>query len=210
VTSSEADGVGFRGMRPRARRVRGPLWMKAQHQRRFGRWSPPMRPFPTPTQIADLVAARPVGQRHPARTEEPMDSAYISALAALAGSSIGAFATFATTWLSQSYQNRIQRHLNERLRRETLFGEFINEAARTYTDSLVNNLENPTLLVNLYAIKSKISLFAEEEILNESDSVVQVILNRYSQKNIGYSEIDPQFDLLRGFTRLCRKEMMKY
>ena len=143
-----------------------------------------------------------------------MDSAYVSALAALAGSSIGAFATFATTWLSQSYQNRIQRHLNERLRRETLFGDFINEAAKAYTDAMITNLEKPSALVNLYAIKSRISLFCDDDILNEADKVVEVNLHRYFQQNVTYSEIDPkttaQFDLLRGFTRLCRIEMMKY
>jgi hypothetical protein len=144
----------------------------------------------------------------------PVDSAYISALAALAGSSIGAFATFATTWLNQSYQNRIQRHLNERSRREKLFGDFINEAAIAYTDSMVNNLENPSNLVNLYAIKSRLSLFSSDEILIEADKVLQVIIDRYFQKNVTYSEIDPkatgQFDLLRDFTRSCRKEMMKF
>jgi hypothetical protein len=155
-------------------------------------------------------AASGSNTRRKPQIEEILDSAYVSALAALAGSSIGAFATFATTWLSQSYQNRIQRHLNERSRRETLFGEFINDAATAYTDSLVKNLENPALLVNLYAIKSKISLFADEEILNEADKVVQIILTRYHQKNVTYSEIDPQFDLLRAFTRSCREEMMKY
>jgi hypothetical protein len=143
-----------------------------------------------------------------------VDSAYISALAALAGSSIGAFATFATTWLNQSYQNRIQRHLNERSRRENLFGDFINEAAIAYTDSMVNNLETSSNLVNLYAIKSRLSLFSNNEILSEADKVLQIIMDRYFQKNDTYSEIDPnttgQFDLLRDFTRLCRKEMMKY
>ena len=143
-----------------------------------------------------------------------MDSAYISALAALAGSGIGAFASFATTWLNQSYQNRIQRHLNERSRREKLFGDFISEAAMAYTDAMVNKLENPSNLVNLYATKSRISLFSNDEILSEADKVIQIIMDRYFQKNVTYSEIDPkttgQFDLLRDFTRSCRKEMMKY
>jgi len=79
-----------------------------------------------------------------------MDSAYISALAALAGSSIGGLGTFATTWLNQSYQNKIQRHSNERARREKLFGDFMHEAASAYSDAMVNKLENSTGLVNLY------------------------------------------------------------
>ena len=143
-----------------------------------------------------------------------MDSAYISALAALAGSSIGALASFATTWLNQSYQNRIQRHSNERSRREKLYGDFINEAAIAYTDSMAKKLEDPSSLVNLYAIKSRLSLFSNDDILNEADSVIQIIMERYSQKNVTYSEIDLKttgnFDLLRDFTRLCRREMLKF
>jgi hypothetical protein len=175
--------------------------------------------MPAPTQIAVLVAARRAGLRYPMQAVDrgcpwAVHIFPISALAALAGSSIGAFATFATTWLNQSYQNRIQRHLNERSRREKLFGDFINEAAIAYTDSLVSNLENPSGLVNLYAIKSKLSLFSNDEILNEADKVLQTIIGRYFQKNVTYSEIDPkatgQFDLLRDFTRSCRKEMMKF
>src|ERR1700730_5828133 len=143
-----------------------------------------------------------------------MDSAYISALAALAGSSIGAFATFATTWLNQSYQNRIKRHANERARRERLFGEFINEAASAYTDSMANKLENPSRLINLYSLKSRISLFSNEGIVEEADKVIQTILNRYFQENITYREMSPsiasEFDLLRDFTKACKKEMMEF
>jgi hypothetical protein len=88
-----------------------------------------------------------------------VDSAYISALAALAGSSIGVFATFATTWLNQSYQNRIQRHSNERSRRETLYGQFINEAAKAYTDSMVNNLETVQSCKSLFHKEQNIVVF---------------------------------------------------
>jgi hypothetical protein len=143
-----------------------------------------------------------------------MDSAYISALAALAGSSIGAFATFATTWLNQSYQNRIKRHANERGRRERLFGEFINEAASAYTESMANKLEDPSRLINLYSLKSRISLFSNEGIVEEADKVIQTILNRYFQENVTYREMSPsiasEFDLLRDFTKACKKEMMEF
>jgi hypothetical protein len=143
-----------------------------------------------------------------------MDSAYISALAALAGSSIGAFATFATTWLNQSYQNKVKRQANERARREKLFGEFINEAASAFTDSMANKLENPSRLVNLYSLKSRISLFSNDGIVEEADKVIRTILNRYFEENVTYPEMSPniasEFDLLRDFTKTCKKEIMKF
>ena len=83
-----------------------------------------------------------------------------------------------------------------------------------YTDSMAKNLEEPSRLVNLYAIKSRLSLFSNDDIINEADGVIQIIMERYSQRNVTYSEIDPKttgnFDLLRDFTRLCRQEMLKF
>jgi hypothetical protein len=143
-----------------------------------------------------------------------MDSAYISALAALAGSSIGGLATFATTWLNQSYQNKIQRHSNERARREKLFGDFMHEAALAYSDAMVNKLENSTGLVNLYSLKSRMSLFSGEDVLQEAEKVLQVIIDRYYVDEIKYSNMNPstvkEFDILRDFTRACKKEITRF
>jgi hypothetical protein len=143
-----------------------------------------------------------------------MDSAYISALAALAGSSIGGLATFSTTWLNQSYQHKIQRHSNERARRERLFGDFMHEAALAYSDAIVNKLENPSGLVTLYSLKSRMSLFSCEDVLKEADRVLQIIIDRYFVEEIKYADIGAsavkQFDLLRDFTMACKEEMMRY
>jgi len=148
------------------------------------------------------------------RGSKVMDSAYISALAALAGSSIGGLATFATTWLNQSYQHKIQRHSNERARREKLFGDFMHEAASAYSDAMVNKLENSTGLVNLYSLKSRMSLFSGEDVLQEAEKVLQVIIDRYYVDEIKYSNMNPstgkEFDILRDFTRACKKEITRF
>ena len=59
-----------------------------------------------------------------------MDAAYLSALSALAGSAIGAMASFGTTWLTQHHQDHAQRIAQESTRREKLFGEFIEQSSR--------------------------------------------------------------------------------
>src|ERR1700730_745607 len=145
------------------------------------------------------------------RGSKVMDSAYISALAALAGSSIGGLATFATAWLNQRYQNQNPRHSHERARRERLFGDFMHEAASAYSDAMVNKLENSTGLVNLYSLKSRMSLFSGEDVLQEADKVLQIIIDRYFVDEIKYSNMSPgavkEFDLLRDFTRACKKEI---
>jgi hypothetical protein len=89
-----------------------------------------------------------------------MDVAYTSAFAALAGSAIGAFASFATTWLPQHQQERATRLAQEMSRRERLYGEFIDEASRLLADALTHHLEEPSKMVPIYAVMGKLRLFA--------------------------------------------------
>ena len=56
-----------------------------------------------------------------------MDAGYISAMTALAGSAIGAFASIATTWVVHS-QTRATQRAQDRVRCEALHGEYIREA----------------------------------------------------------------------------------
>ena len=63
-----------------------------------------------------------------------MDPAYVPALAALAGSAIGGLTSFATTWLTQQTKVRAQQLVDEIVRREELYKDFIEEASRLYAD----------------------------------------------------------------------------
>src|SRR6478672_9330531 len=145
------------------------------------------------------------------RGSKVMDSAYISALAALAGSSIGGLATFATTGLIKATNTKFSV---TQMRREKLFGDFMHEAASAYSDAMVNKLENSTGLVNLYSLKSRMSLFSGEDVLQEADKVLQIIIDRYFVDEIKYSNMSPsavkEFDLLRDFTRACKKEITRF
>ena len=58
-----------------------------------------------------------------------MDAAYISALAALAGSAVGGLTSFATARSTQHTQARAQRLAESRTKREALYGQFIDEAS---------------------------------------------------------------------------------
>jgi hypothetical protein len=101
-----------------------------------------------------------------------MEAAYISAFAALAGSAIGASASFATTWLTQHAQQRAMRLEQEMSRRERLYGEFINEASRLIADALTHHLEDPSKMVVLYASMGKLRLFAPANVVGRADEVM--------------------------------------
>lgn len=143
-----------------------------------------------------------------------MDGPYLSALAALAGSSIGAFASFATTWLNQSYQQRVQRRANEMSRRERIFGEFIDEASKVYADAMENSLTDVGNLVKLYSIKNKMKLFSGNEVVESAENVLKKVIERYFSENVDLAHFDSsnlqKLDLLYNFTEACRKEIIRY
>ena len=140
-----------------------------------------------------------------------MNSASISALAALAGSAIGGLATFATSWLTQNYQDRSQRANQENARRERIFGEFIDQASKLYIDALINSLEDPTKMVSLYAIVGKLRLFAAPTTVVEAERVMRCIADTYYKPPIDlrqqHAAEHDEYDVLRKFTEVCRSEL---
>lgn len=69
-----------------------------------------------------------------------MDAGYISATSALAGSAIGALSSLMATWLTQHSQTLQTRRLQDRTRRETLYGDFIREASKLFADACEHEL----------------------------------------------------------------------
>jgi hypothetical protein len=71
-----------------------------------------------------------------------MDTTYLSACAALAGSAVGG--------LHQT-QVRAQQRASDKSWRQELYRDFINEASRLHGDSLVHDKADITDLVGMYA-----------------------------------------------------------
>src|SRR5688572_2709147 len=112
-----------------------------------------------------------------------MDPAYISAVAALSGSAIGALASVATNWVTQATQLRTTQRTQDRTHRETRYSEFIREASRLFVDAYVHELEDPAKLVSLYSIVSTIRLFGGPGPLREAEKVMSQIGATYFAPN---------------------------
>ncbi len=80
-----------------------------------------------------------------------MSGAFISAFAALAGSAIDALSGVTTTWLTLSAQELGRRLSRAMSRRETLYGEFIDEASKLLTDAIGHKLDDESKFVHIYA-----------------------------------------------------------
>jgi hypothetical protein len=143
-----------------------------------------------------------------------MDSTAIAAMAAVLGSFIGASASIATTRIAQRTQT-IREWTNRELnKRESLYEEFITEAARLIGDALEHSLDQPEPLVQLYAILSRIRLVSSEPVLAAAEECCDRIFDLYSKPNMTMEQIRATFfdklDPLKAFSAACRVELHKY
>ena len=141
-----------------------------------------------------------------------MDPAYVTAIAALAGSLIGGLTSFATTWLTQQTQSRAQQLAHELGRREDLYKDFIEEASRLYADAFEHNEADTAKLVNLYALVSRIRVRSAPKIVADADKVVRLIIETYLAPNRTFRDVpklveSEAMDFLREFSDACREEL---
>ena len=141
-----------------------------------------------------------------------MEAAYISALAALAGTAIGGLTSFATSWTTQKAQARAQRLAAERDAQAALFGRFLEEAAKLYSDALQSRQDDMTRLIGIYALTNQIRLISSSQVVEAADTVCRIIIDSYLAPNITMEEMranwtDRHVDPLRDFSEACRQEL---
>src|SRR6266496_779887 len=140
-----------------------------------------------------------------------MDSASISAFAALGGALIGGLTSFATSWLTQQTQAREQQLTHKLTRQEDLYKEFIEEASRLYADSLVHDTPDVSELIRLYVMISRMRVLAATTIVQNADKVARMIVNNYLAPNKTFPELRDMvnsgaLDPLRDFSEASREE----
>ena len=143
-----------------------------------------------------------------------MDQAYVSALAALAGSVIGGLTSLATSWATQRAQFRAQRAGHDLGRREDLYWDFIEEASRLYADAFEHDQADVAKLVKLYALISRMRVVSSQAIIDSADHVARVIVKTYLAPNKSFRDLpgfleDNSMDPLREFSNACREELRK-
>ncbi len=142
-----------------------------------------------------------------------MNTAIISALAAILGSVVGGTATILTAWLTQRFQSRREFARAEGQKKEALYGEFIAECSKLLIDSLDHNLESPEVLVRVYALINRIRLASSDAVVTAAEGAVQKIMQRYAQPNLSPEEIrslaltHAAADPLKAFSDACRAEL---
>jgi hypothetical protein len=141
-----------------------------------------------------------------------MNAAYVSALAALAGSVIGGLTTFAAAWVTQRQQANVQVLLQEKTRRQDLYKQFIEEASKLYVDALIHDEVAILPLVSLYASINKMRVVSSANIVERADKITRTIVAAYFLPNKTLPELHAMvesgaLDPLRDFSEACRQEL---
>jgi hypothetical protein len=162
----------------------------------------------------NLSTAFRVGPWHRAVTvpwKTAMDASVISALAALLGAGIGGLTSVLASWLNQHTQARAQWLAQDKIRRQELYKDFIEEASRSHVDSLQNDKPDLPALIGLYAKVSRMRIISSPNVVDSTDQIVRAIVDTYLAPNKTFPELrdmlsNGSIDLLRNFSEACRAE----
>src|SRR6266700_3337590 len=148
----------------------------------------------------------------PLATREAMNARYVTAIAALAGATLGGLTSFASSWTTLHAQMKAQRLAHSKSSRQELYRQFIDEASRTYVDALVHDKLEVSGLVGIYALISRMRVLSSRKVIESAAGLARLITDTYFQPNKTLAELqamihDGGVDPLRDFSDVCRNEL---
>lgn len=142
-----------------------------------------------------------------------MDASLISAAAGLSGAAIGGAMSFLGSWIAQQKQLRAQWFGQDRMRRQDLYKEFIQEASKSFVDALQHEKPNVASIVVLYEKLSRMRIISSPAVLSAAEQAVRKIIDTLLQPTISLTSenVHEMFetgsaDVLRSFGEACRAE----
>jgi len=141
-----------------------------------------------------------------------MDPAYVSGIAALAGSAIGGLTSLMALWLTHHVQFSSRERAANRNRRVDLYKSFIEEASKWYADAYEHDQALVSNLVTLHALVSRMRVLSSQEVIESADRVARTIIQTYLAPNKTFREVTELLDNhaknpLRDFGNACRREL---
>jgi len=141
-----------------------------------------------------------------------VDTAYLSALSALGGATIGGLASFGSSWLTQRTQLRFSQHEAVKAKREALYAEFVDETSRLYGDALGHQKDEVADLVKIYALIGRIRLVSPRPVITAAERIMDAISKTYLGPNRTLHEVMDDFhrggsDFLAEFGEACRQDL---
>jgi len=143
-----------------------------------------------------------------------VDTAIISALAAVGGSSVGALTPVLSNYVIQRAVSQREIFNHQLEQRETLYSDFITSASKLFARSLSETVDQLDDLVALYAIVSRIRLVATEPVLRAAEEITHEIVEHYGDPSLDFEHIrtmllQSNVNPLQKFSLACRHELME-
>lgn len=141
-----------------------------------------------------------------------MNVAYLSALAALAGSAVGGLTSFLSSWLGQTAQLRAQLLLQDKGSRQELYRSFVEDASQLYIEALTSNTPDLSKMITLYALISRMRVLSSPTVVDEARKMARSIVESYPAPNKTFDDVremvhEHTLDPLRSFAEACRNEI---
>jgi len=141
-----------------------------------------------------------------------MNTAALSAFAALGGSALGGITPLMSNYLIQRGLTKRELLSRELAVRQTMYADFIQFATKVYVSATTKQLDDLDELVALYALVSRIRLFASNPVIEAAEEFAMRVTKRYGEKDLTMEDLRnatlaPHVDPLNVFSTRCRKEM---
>jgi len=141
------------------------------------------------------------------RDNTMVNATLLSAMAALFGAAIAGL----TSVVTQRTQAKSAWLTHDRLRRQELYKEFIEEASRCYVHALLHNEPDLAALVSLFAKISRMRVQSSIEATAEADRIGRKIVDTYDAPEKTFPQLremlaDGSIDILGRFSDICRAE----
>jgi hypothetical protein len=139
-----------------------------------------------------------------------MNASIISALSALLGAAIGGTASFLASWMTQRMQVQAQWLIQERLRRQELYKEFIEEASKCYIDALQHDKGDIPSLVTLYSKIDRMRVLSAPKVIDSAEQIGRKILDTYLEPDKSFLELREMVNsnsirIIGDFSQACRE-----
>jgi hypothetical protein len=140
-----------------------------------------------------------------------MDNSVISALAALAGAMIGGLTSVLASWMTQRTVARAQWLAQDKVRRQELYKEFLEDASKCYIDALQHDKADIPALVSLYAKIGRMRVLSSPKVVASAEQIAKKTLDAYLEPDRGFLELRDMvnsgaIDVLSKFSAACREE----
>ena len=142
-----------------------------------------------------------------------MDGTLVSAAAALGGASIGGAMSFLGSWIVQRREVRARWLVQDRLRRQDLYKEFIEIASKCFADALQHDKPDVGSLTVLYEKISRMRVMSSPEVLSAAEHVLARVIDTLFEPAVAVTNVkvrelfdSKKGDILRNFSDACRDE----